>query len=144
MVDLQEGRDAMSLQTFDPPALPERTRPIERLGMEQAGQLREGRAVSRLRKRHAVNVVRDVEVFVLDPIGPVDAQRWLEELPLETLDELDPLAKDLDEALESELGAIRGVENREPRDMRGGFRTFDGKEDRVAIRQLLRRMDRSE
>jgi hypothetical protein len=138
MMNLEQRRDALPLEAFDPPALPERSRSVQRLGMQKTCQFGQRRTVTGLGDRHAVDVIRDVEILVLDPVRPIDSERRFEELPFEPLDEFDPLVKDLEEALETKLRTSRRIENRETCYVRGRFRGFDRNEDSVSIRELPR------
>jgi hypothetical protein len=90
MMELQQRRDALFRQSFDPPTLPERTRSIERLGMQKSRDLGERRSISGLRNGHAMDVVCHIEVFVFDPVRAIDSKRRFKQLPLEPCNEFDP------------------------------------------------------
>ena len=109
MVNLQQCRDALFLETFDPPTLPERTGSIERLGVKKSRQFGERRAVSGLRKGHATDVIRHIEVLVLDPVRAIEPKGRFKQLPLEPRNEFDPLLQDFEVALEAKLRTTRRI-----------------------------------
>ena len=82
MVHLAHNREAPALETFDEPQLPQGPVTVERLGQNASHQAFEGAVASGSRQTGVTNVIREIEVVVVDPDRMVYERREAEFLPV--------------------------------------------------------------
>ena len=130
VVDLPEQRNASALQALDESHLPQRARAIERLREEQACQIGEFALATGRGHGHPMDVLAEVELRGLHPVGPVESQRHLLQPPGETRAQRQALGHELDEAVELEgvVGVGAGIQDGD---------ATDGQKYAVDARELL-------
>ncbi len=93
---------------------------------------------ARARQRDLPDVVLDVEVRVVDPVGLVQAERHVEQLAPEYGHERQPFGHDLGEPGQRErLGGVAGVEQAQPANVPGGVGRLQGEEGGIETGELL-------
>ncbi len=80
MVEAHQQCGAASAQTLDDHHLPQRTGAIERIGREQRREIEQVAFVAGRRQREPAEVIREIEVGVLNPRGRLQGERGLHPL----------------------------------------------------------------
>jgi hypothetical protein len=132
---LRQDRDAPALEPLDPPHLPERPAPVELGRVEIADQRAELAQPARRRHRDAVQVIRHIEVLVVDHVRAVEPERHLAQARREARRERQALGALLREALEAEILA-HGLEHHHRADVRVGGLGLERQEDGIAAGKL--------
>ena len=102
VVHLGQDRDLAIGQAVDHPHLPQRDVPVELVADQVADEVAELLGPAGRGHPDVADVVADVEVGVLDPTRPIEAERHLDELPPELGDEGQPAGDALLEAVGAE------------------------------------------
>jgi len=140
VVDLGDGREAVSLDALDDPQLPERLSAVELLRHDPPGQPLELPHVPRHRQRRVAHVVLQVEAGVVDPHRLPEA-RNPGELLAKSRHLVQLVRRELHDALEVELSTGErqrlGVEERDRPDVHVRIVVLDGQERRVDGRKTL-------
>ena len=93
---------------------------------------------TRARQRDLADVVLDVEVRVVDPVGLVKAERHVQQLAPQHGHQRQPFGHHLGEPGQGQrLGGAAGVEHAQPADVPGGVRCLQGEEGGVETGELL-------
>jgi hypothetical protein len=90
-----DREDGTAGEALDHVNLPPRAPPVEILGGELRCEVGELALVARRRDRDVTQVVVEVEIGVLDPVGMVEPERHAHETATERSDEVEPLDEEL-------------------------------------------------
>jgi hypothetical protein len=110
VVDLRQQGDAVAVEAADDVQLPQRTGAVERAGDDPGDLVGELAVRARGGQRELADVEVQVEVLVLDPVGMVDAERDLGELPREGARRWSrsPMSRQRSRAVRVPSGAVLG------------------------------------
>ena len=136
VVVLHQDADPATGQAVEHPHLPQRPLAVELGGQQHAGHLADLAGAAGARHPEATDVVADVEVRVVDPARPVQAQGSRGELPGELGGVADPLGHRLHDVLVGQ-SAGAGLEDRQAADVLVPRRGLHREEQRVGAAQAL-------
>ena len=135
MVRLLDQPDVAASETLDEPQLPQRTRAVEHAGLDPGTQRQQLIARPRVGERGQSNVVRDVEVIVVDPDRTALAERHVHQPAAEPRDVMESGIDEGAGVCEAEPAGF--VEERRPfehthrADVHGRLESFEVEEARV-------------
>jgi hypothetical protein len=136
-VDLAVNRGPVPGQPGDQVELPQRAAAVERAGVQPADLFGQLRVRAGARQGDLADVVLDVEVTVVDPVGLVQAERHIQQLAPEHGHQRQPLGHDLGEPGQSQrLGRGTGIEDAQPPDVAGGIGRLEGEERGIHAGEL--------
>ncbi len=139
VVHLVEQRHAPVLEPLDHVQLPQRPGAVQRPGVQARDGLAQLGLGARGRDGRLAHVEIEVEVRVLDPVGLVEPERDVDQLPAEGRKQMQPLGEHPADVLRAQVAARRGgrVVDGQAGHVAVGPRVLYGQELRVEARQLL-------
>ena len=135
---LGDDRDAVLLEPFDVPQLPQRAGAVERTAGDLGGERRELARSTGRRQRGAAHVVVEVEVGILDPQRVVQVERHGHEAAPERREQVHPLPQQVAHPVDVERrGRRRRVEDRRAQHVHVGRGRLDGEEGGIEAGKSL-------
>ena len=113
-MELHHHADPIVQHPVDVPQLPKRMVTVELRAQNRRDGLRGFAWAARCRDAETADVPGEIELGVVHPHGPVEAQRRRLELPGELRDEREPLPDRTHQGVEPEVGRVAPIEHVSP------------------------------